>query len=139
MLYIISLLGIIIEISLPFNTNILMVTLSFLLYIINRKKEKAVVYVGIIAVILSLQTDDIFRVLVILYVAYYLIGSVFLHLIYEKNNIIVFLIIQGLLYWIISKNNFSLKYLGINIIGFIFLDLIYIHISKKRMAKQVKG
>lgn len=139
MVYLISLLGIIIEISLPFNSNILMVTLSFLLYIINTKKEKATVYIGIIAMILSLQTNDIFRMLVILYIAYYLINTVFLHLVYEKSNILVFLIIQGLLYWIISKNNFDFKYLVINIVGFTILNFVYIHISKKRTPKQVKG
>mgnify|MGYP000193673566 FL=1 len=138
MIYIISLLGIIIETSLPFTANILVVTLSFLIYLVNIKKEKAMSIIGIIVIILSLQTNDIFKLLVIFYLSYYVLNYIFLHLVYEKSNILFFLVFQGILYGILSKNNFNLKYLLVNMIGFIILNFVYIHISKNKV-NELKG
>ncbi|WP_294704471.1 hypothetical protein [uncultured Fusobacterium sp.] len=138
MIYIISLLGIIIETSLPFTANILVVTLSFLIYLVNIKKEKAMSIIGIIVIILSLQTNDIFKLLVIFYLSYYILNYIFLHLVYEKSNILFFLVFQGILYGILSKNNFNLKYLLVNMIGFIILNFVYIHISKNKV-NELKG
>lgn len=138
MIYIISLLGIIIETSLPFTANILVVTLSFLIYLVNIKKEKAMPIIGIIVIILSLQTNDIFKLLVIFYLSYYILNYIFLHLVYEKSNILFFLVFQGILYGILSKNNFNLKYLLVNMIGFIILNFVYIHISKNKV-NELKG
>ena len=138
MIYIISLLGIIIETSLPFTANILVVTLSFLIYLVNIKKEKAMSIIGIIVIILSLQTNDIFKLLVIFYLSYYILNYIFLHLVYEKSNILFFLVFQGILYGILSKNNFNLKYLLVNMIGFIILNFVYIHISKNKI-NELKG
>lgn len=138
MIYIISLLGIIIETSLPFTANILVVTLSFLIYLVNIKKEKAMSIIGIIVIILSLQTNDVFKLLVIFYLSYYILNYIFLHLVYEKSNILFFLVFQGILYGILSKNNFNLKYLLVNMIGFIILNFVYIHISKNKV-NELKG
>lgn len=132
MLYILSLLGIILEISLPFNMNILIITLSFLVYLIALKGEKDIIWIGVISLILSLQTEDFFRIVIILLISYYVLNFLFLHLSYEKGNILILSIIQCIIYIILSWNNFNIRYLIINLIGFIILDYIYMRILRKK-------
>lgn len=138
MLYILSIFGIICEVSLPFTANILIITLSFLVYLISLKDEKNIVLLGLIAVILSLQNNNFFKIITILIISYYLLNFLFLHLAYTKSNILIFSLVQGGIYSLLSINNFKLNYFIFNIVGFIVLNYIYMKVLKKK-DKGIKG
>lgn len=138
MLYILSLLGIIIEISLPFNASVLVITLSFLVYLIALKGERDIIWMGIISLLLSLQTDDFFRIVIILLGGYYLVNFLFLYLLYKKENILIFSMVQGAIYAILSWDNLKLKYFIINMIGFIVMNYVYMKIVAKN-SRGIEG
>ena len=138
MLYILSILGILMEVSLPFAANYLAITLSFFVFLIAQKRESNIFLMGIIIIILSLQTNDFFKVISIFIGAYYLINFLFLNLSYNRRNIALLTLIQSGIYCMLSLKNFKLMYLIFNIIGFIILNYIYICISKKK-EKGIKG
>lgn len=137
MLYLISFLMIILEVSLPFSVNMYGVTLPFLTYLVSVKKEKEVFLVVVIALIRSLQTDKFFEILVILLISYYLFYYVFTHMAYGKISIALISFLQGIIYFILSRNNFNKEYFFINICIFIVLNYIYMKISKKKDS--IKG
>lgn len=138
MLYILSILGIIFEVSLPFNANVLVVTLSFLVYLISLKDERNIVLLGLIAIILSLQSNNFFKIITILIISYYLLNFLFLHLAYKKSNILIFSLVQAGIYSLLSLNNLKLNYFLFNIVGFIVLNYIYIRVLKRK-DKGIKG
>ncbi len=130
MIYVLSLLGIILEVSLPFRASIFIVTLSFLVYLIALKEKNGVVWLGGLTLILSLQTNDFFKILIVLLVFYHVMNFLFLHLAYTKANILIFTLFQGVVYWILSWNNFHRDYLVVNIIGFLVMNYIYTKVLK---------
>jgi hypothetical protein len=138
MLYILSILGIIFEVSLPFTANVLVVTLSFLVYLISLKDERNIVLLGLIAIILSLQSNNFFKIITILIISYYLLNFLFLHLAYKKSNILIFSLVQAGIYSLLSLNNLKLNYFLFNIVGFIVLNYIYIRVLKRK-DKGIKG
>lgn len=138
MLYILSILGIIFEVSLPFTANVLVVTLSFLVYLISLKDERNIVLLGLIAIILSLQSNNFFKIITVLIISYYLLNFLFLHLAYKKSNILIFSLVQAGIYSLLSLNNLKLNYFLFNIVGFIVLNYIYIRILKRK-DKGIKG
>ncbi len=138
MLYLLSILGVFLEVSLPFNANILVVTLSFLVYLIGIKKEKNFLIIGTVAFILSLQTNDFFKIMTVFICSYYLLDFLFLHLSYSKSNVLIFSLIQGIIYIILSYKNLKINYMVVNIIGFTVLNYIYIYVSKRK-EKSIKG
>ncbi len=138
MLYVLSILGVFLEVSLPFNANFLVVALSFLVYLIGAKREKNILIIGIMAFILSLQTNDFFVIMTVFICGYYLLDFLFLHLSYSKSNILIFSLIQGVIYAVLSYRNLKATYVVANIIGFVVLNYVYICISKRK-DKSIKG
>lgn len=132
MLYILSILGIILEVSLPFSANVYIVSIPFLTYLVSLKKEKGILLVVVIGILLSLQTDDFFRTVLILVSSYYLFVYFFTHLAYGKANVVTVALIQGLIYIILSLKNLRFEYLILNEIGFIIMNYIYVSILKKK-------
>lgn len=131
MLYIISLLGIFIENSLPFSTNICIVTLSFFIYLVSLKQKRNVVFVILISLLLALQTNYFFRYLIILVCSYYIISYLFSNMAYSKLNILPMTAIQMVIYCLLTYKNIRINYLIINFIGVMVLNFIYIKITQK--------
>ena len=137
MLYIISFFMVIIEVSLPLAGNMYGVTLPFLTYLVSMKKEREVFLVIILALLHSLQTNSFFEILIILLVSYYIFYYIFTHLTYGKTSIILITFLQGIIYYVLSINNFRKEYFVVNICIFIILNYVYMRISRKKDS--IKG
>lgn len=137
MLYIISFFMVIIEVSLPLAGNMYGVTLPFLTYLVSMKKEREVFLVIVLALLHSLQTNSFFEILIILLVSYYIFYYIFTHLTYGKTSIILITFLQGIIYYVLSINNFRREYFGVNICIFIILNYVYMRISRKKDS--IKG
>lgn len=137
MLYIISFFMVIIEVSLPLAGNIYGVTLPFLTYLVSMKKEREVFLVIVLALLHSLQTNSFFEILIILLVSYYIFYYIFTHLTYGKTSIILITFLQGIIYYVLSINNFRREYFVVNICIFIILNYVYMRISRKKDS--IKG
>ncbi len=137
MLYIISFFMVIIEVSLPLAGNMYGVTLPFLTYLVSMKKEKEVFLVIVLALLHSLQTNSFFEILIILLVSYYIFYYIFTHLTYGKTSIILITFLQGIIYYVLSINNFRREYFVVNICIFIILNYVYMRISRKKDS--IKG
>lgn len=137
MLYIISFFMVIIEVSLPLAGNMHGVTLPFLTYLVSMKKEREVFLVIVLALLHSLQTNSFFEILIILLVSYYIFYYIFTHLTYGKTSIILITFLQGIIYYVLSINNFRKEYFVVNICIFIILNYVYMRISRKKDS--IKG
>lgn len=137
MLYIISFFMVIIEVSLPLAGNMYGVTLPFLTYLVSMKKEREVFLVIILALLHSLQSNSFFEILIILLVSYYIFYYIFTHLTYGKTSIILITFLQGIIYYVLSINNFRKEYFVVNICIFIILNYVYMRISRKKDS--IKG
>lgn len=137
MLYIISFFMVIIEVSLPLAGNMYGVTLPFLTYLVSMKKEREVFLVILLALLHSLQTNSFFEILIILLVSYYIFYYIFTHLTYGKTSIILITFLQGIIYYVLSINNFRKEYFVVNICIFIILNYVYMRISRKKDS--IKG
>lgn len=137
MIYVISFFMVIIEVSLPLAANMYGVTLPFLTYLVSMKKEREVFLVVLLALFHSLQTDKFFEILVILLVSYYLFYYIFTHLTYGKTSIVLITVLQGIIYYVLSINNFRKEYFLVNICIFIILNYVYMKISRKK--DNIKG
>lgn len=137
MLYIISFFMVIIEVSLPLAGNMYGVTLPFLTYLVSMKKEREVFLVIVLALSHSLQTNSFFEILIILLVSYYIFYYIFTHLTYGKTSIILITFLQGIIYYVLSINNFRREYFVVNICIFIILNYVYMRISRKKDS--IKG
>lgn len=137
MLYIISFFMIIIEVSLPLAGNMYGVTLPFLTYLVSMKKDREVFLVIVLALLHSLQTNSFFEILIILLVSYYIFYYIFTHLTYGKTSIILITFLQGIIYYVLSINNFRKEYFVVNICIFIILNYVYMRISRKKDS--IKG
>lgn len=137
MLYIISFFMVIIEVSLPLAGNMYGVTLPFLTYLVSMKKEREIFLVIVLALLHSLQTNSFFEILIILLVSYYIFYYIFTHLTYGKTSIILITFLQGIIYYVLSINNFRKEYFVVNICVFIILNYVYMRISRKKDS--IKG
>lgn len=137
MLYIISFFMVIIDVSLPLAGNMYGVTLPFLTYLVSMKKEREVFLVIVLALLHSLQTNSFFEILIILLVSYYIFYYIFTHLTYGKTSIILITFLQGIIYYVLSINNFRREYFVVNICIFIILNYVYMRISRKKDS--IKG
>ena len=137
MLYIISFFMVIIEVSLPLAGNMYGVTLPFLTYLVSMKKEREVFLVIVLGLLHSLQTNSYFEILIILLVSYYIFYYIFTHLTYGKTSIILITFLQGIIYYVLSINNFRREYFVVNICIFIILNYVYMRISRKKDS--IKG
>lgn len=137
MLYIISFFMVIIEVSLPLAGNMYGVTLPFLTYLVSMKKDREIFLVIVLALLHSLQTNSFFEILIILLVSYYIFYYIFTHLTYGKTSIILITFLQGIIYYVLSINNFRREYFVVNICIFIILNYVYMRISRKKDS--IKG
>lgn len=136
-MYIISFFMVIIEVSLPLAGNMYGVTLPFLTYLVSMKKDREVFLVIVLALLHSLQTNSFFEILIILLVSYYIFYYIFTHLTYGKTSIILITFLQGIIYYVLSINNFRKEYFVVNICIFIILNYVYMRISRKKDS--IKG
>ncbi|WP_410208130.1 hypothetical protein [Fusobacterium sp.] len=136
MIYILSLLGILIENSLPFGANIYIVTLSFFIYLVSVKQKSSLIFIGIISLLLSLQTDYFLRFFLIMLLSYYIVSYIFLNLSYRRLNIFLISLMQMVMYAALTVKNMKIDYLIINFIGCMILNYIYIKISDRNKTSE---
>lgn len=132
MIYILSLLGILVENSLPFSANVYIITLSFFIYLVSMKQKRDLAIVGVISLLISLQTDSFLRLFMILVLSYFIVSYIFINLSYRKVNVVIISLIQIAIYAIMALKNIKIDYLIINFIGCMILNYMYIKISEKK-------
>lgn len=123
MLSILSLVLIFIENSLPVNGIILITSLPFISY--NARKEGSIFYFFVAYLLMSLQTDRYFYNFIVILI-YSILNMLLLSYIeYNKKTIFYMLLIQISFYFLMSYRFISIKYIFINICGFIIWNYIY--------------
>lgn len=123
MLSILSLIIVFIENNLAVNGVILFISLPFITY--NTRKEGSFICLFLTYIFISLQTDRYFYIFLILLI-YIIISTIFLsHIEYNKKTIFYMLVLQILCYLVMTYKMFSVKYLVLNICGFIFWNYVY--------------
>lgn len=137
MIYILSFLGIIIEVSLPFNSPVLIIAIPFFTYLVTLKRIRSVSCIFLMTVILSLQTHDFVRLFLIMAVFYYLFNFIFLNFVYSRENILSISIVQLGMYFIMVYKNYNLHYLIFNFIGFVIFNYLYVAVMRKK--KNTRG
>ena len=137
MVYLFSYFIVLFEVSLPLSGGIYGVTLTFMTYLVNLKRERGIWPFAIIILIHSFQRKDFIEVSLILIGGYYLIYYLLRYLNYSKSNIIVITLFQIIIYLILSIGDFKKEYLIINSSSFLILNYIYMRISKKKDS--IKG
>lgn len=137
MIYILSFLGIIIENSLPLSGVVLVVTLPFFTYLVNLKRIRSVTCIFLMALILSLQTNDFAEQFVMMAAVYYLFNFIFINMVYNKENIVFISLLQMGVYFVINYKNCTKFYLILNLIGFFIINYFYVkHMKKKNIRGQ---
>lgn len=121
--YIISLVLIFIESSLPTGGGLVAVTFPFVSAVIRDKNGQMFIFLAYI--ILSLQSDRYLYNLIVL-ILYIILNYIFFEYIdFNKLAIIYLVVIQVIFYLLLSVEIFSIKYLIINIVGFLVFNYIY--------------
>lgn len=131
MVYIISLIGILLEQSLPFNADIYIVSLSFLMYLVSLKQERNIIFVILVGLLNSLQTDSFLKITLIFLITYGVMRFLFQVMLYRRLSIIPITLIQISVYIILNMENLKLDYIILNFIGCMVLNYIYVQISKR--------
>lgn len=138
MIYILSFLGIIIENSLPLSGVVLVVTLPFFTYLVKLKRIRSVTCIFLMALILSLQTNDFAEQFVMMAAVYYLFNFIFINMVYNKENIVFISLLQIGVYFVINYKNCTKFYLILNLIGFLIINYFYVKHMKKRNIRGQK-
>lgn len=121
--YIISLILIFIENSLPTNGVMVAIAFPFISAIIRDKRSYILIFLSYI--VMSLQSDRYLYNLIIL-ILYIILNYIFFEFIDFNSLAIVYLIIiQSAFYFLLSIEIFSVKYLIINEIGFLIFNCVY--------------
>lgn len=136
MVYIISLIGILIEESLPLQIDIYILALSFISYLSSKKQDINIAVVIMVGLIMSLQTDFFVRNLIILLITYFAIKYILKLISYKKISVIPMAIIQTIMYVFLINFNFEFIYLIINFIGCIILNYVYMIIANRQRIRQ---
>lgn len=138
-LIIISILGILVEVSLPYGININIVSMSFLTYLSHRNDKNYLPLVVLIAILLSLQRDNLYWNLFVIIFLYYQQKKIFTELSYELNNVVITVFLGAISYIFINKFSFTKKSLLINILGLLIFNLIYIFNARRLLKKRIKN
>lgn len=138
-LIIISILGILIEVSLPYTGNINIISIGFLTYLSHRNDKNYILVVFLIGILLSLQRDNLYWSMFSIIILYYQQKKIFTELSYDFNNLIIALFLGIISYIFINKFYFTKESLIINIFGLLLANLFYIFSAKKLMKKGTKN
>lgn len=133
MIYILSLILIVIEQSLPCSLYI--ISLPFIAYLANQQNEKNILATIGVAIIISLQTDDFIKNSVVLIIFYLLVGLLAKVLKYRKRSLFLITILEIVVYLLQTYGMWNEKEFIFNILGFFIVNIIYIHISLKAEKK----
>lgn len=112
--------------------------MPYLLYLTSLKTEKSLILVGITGLIYSLQTDRLLEILAYFILFYVIFYNVLKHLKYTFMNILIFSLIEQILWWGAFEK--GLDYLGI-FIPFIFYNIfnyLFMKIYRKTKAGVVQ-
>lgn len=123
MLSILSLVLILIENSLPLSGVILLTTLPFISYTVRRKGS--MFYLLVTYILMSAQTDRYLYIFLIVLVYIIVNQILFSYIEYNKKTLIYILFLQIVFYGLFTFKAFDVKYLLLNICGFIFWNYIY--------------
>lgn len=125
---ILSLILILFENSLPISGIILIVALSFSVFVIGNRKNYFILF--LIYILISLQTNEFFFIFIIYSLYVIILFLIFNQIEYLRTPIFSIIPIQIIFYLILTYNFFSIKYFIINTLGLIVFNKIYIKISK---------
>lgn len=123
------------EITLAGKFLCLIITLPYILYLINQNSLKTIIYIPLLILIYSFQNEKI-----ALFSFFFLIFSliffiILLHLKYSKENIVIFSFINILFVYLFFSKYLSLFGIVLNFIGFLIVN--YIFISKLKGKSEI--
>ena len=130
MVYVLSILLVLIEASLPLTNYLMVMSLSFLAYASNLKGPIATIWIIVISLILSFQNTNFIKIFIILVLAYFIFNILYLNVGYNRGSILFLSGIQILIYLLFTYNKLNIYYIITNFLGFLIVNFIY---TRKRI------
>lgn len=139
MVYILSLLGVLSEVSLPISANVYIFTFSFLTFLVKLKGRFCKIIMCIVVIINSLQTDGIMKKIIIFLLIYYILSYFFLHFEYRKDTILLITTLQMVAYILLSLSSLKLNYIIFNVVGLLIMNYFYLGVFKRKEVMKRYG
>ncbi len=133
MLVLLSLFFIIVENNLPIGGMLICVSLPFLTYLINTRKN--FFYLFLVYFLLASQTDKYFLIFAIMFCYLALVFFLASYIEYNRNCIIYYLPVQLLTYYLLTYNFLTMQYFIINAIGLLIFNYFYIKYVEFKVNK----
>ncbi|MGF6907788.1 signal transduction histidine kinase [Fusobacterium sp. PH5-44] len=130
MVYILSILLVLIEASLPLTNYLMVMSLSFLAYTSNLKGPFAAIWIVIISLILSFQNTNFTKIFIIMVLAYFIFNFLYLNFGYNRGSVLFISGIQVIIYLLFTYNNLNIYYIIANFVGFLTVNFVY---TRKRI------
>ena len=132
MIYLISLILIFIESTMATKIFSLVVTFSFISFLSTKNYKIGLINILILSEIFSLQNHNFFKYFFafgLVYLIFYLILTQFL---YSTENIIIFTVIQAIIFFIFFRKNIGWIGTGFNAMGLLISNYIFIKLSRRK-------
>lgn len=129
MLVLLSLILIIIENNISIEGLFVCVSLSFLTYLINMKRN--FIFIAIVYFLIVSQTDRYFSIGLIVFVYVFINLILASNVEYNKRSVLYYLPLQLGTYFLLSYNFFRLEYLILNLFGLVIFNYIYTRSAEK--------
>ncbi|MGL4308326.1 hypothetical protein [Cetobacterium sp. SF1] len=126
MVHFISLLLVFIINSLPLKVSYGIITMPYIAYLAYNRNMKSGIMLFLLGIILTLQSQDFFSIMLFLIVTYGIFYYIFIHLGYKKGNILLMVIIQGLLWGFyggipLNLHNILLMVISQGIVNYVYI------------------
>lgn len=132
MVYLISLILIFIESTMATKIFSLIVTFSFISFLSSRNYKVALINLFVLSEIFSLQNHNFFKYFFIfglVYLIFYLLLTQFM---YSTENIIIFTIIQSVIFFLFFREHMEWVEIIFNILGLAVSNYLFIKISWRK-------
>lgn len=109
--------------------------LSYLLYLAEKGEKKVIFPILLIIIIHSVQNSNFYYVFVIVLGIYFLYYIILQYLEYNKENIFVFSLVQGVILILIFGLKLNIISFLYNFLGLMGMNYFYIHLIKGKSGK----
>lgn len=132
MIYLISLILIFIESTMATKIFSLVVTFSFVSFLSTKNYKIGLINILILSEIFSLQNHNFFKYFFVFGLIYLVFHLVFTQFLYSTENIIIFTVVQTVIFFVFFRKNIGWIGMGFNAIGLLISNYIFIKLSRRK-------
>lgn len=122
----ISLLLVFIINSLPLKVSYGIITMPYIGYLAYLRSTKSALMLFILGLILDLQSDNFFSIMIFLIITYGIFYYLFIHLGYKRENIVLMVLIQGILWMGYTGMAINIYNILIMVVSGILVNYMYV-------------